>query len=63
MQSLLCSKIHEFSFVTLTYLCTDLSYLSEYFLYLSVVNFTPIIKVLVIETVIGHVNMYLVKAN
>ena len=33
------------------------------FLYLFVINFLPIIKVLVIETVNGHVNMYLVKTN
>ena len=37
-------------FVTLTYLCTDLYFLCECFLYLSVINITPIIRVLVIET-------------
>ena len=31
------------------YLCTDLHYLCKYFLYLSAVNVTPTIKVLVIE--------------
>ena len=30
--------------------CTDLYFLCEYLLYLSVINFTPIIRVLVIET-------------
>ena len=34
-----------------------------FYVYLHVINFSPIIRVLVIETVIGHVNMYLVKTN
>ena len=38
----------------------DLSFLCEYLLYLSVINFTPFVRVLVIKTIIGHVNMYLV---
>ena len=37
-------------FVTLIYLCTDLYFLCEYFFYLSAINFTPITRVLVIET-------------
>ena len=49
--------------MTLTYLCTDLQFLCEYFIYLSAIKFTPIIRVLVTDTIIGHVNMYLVKIN
>ena len=38
------------SFCDTSYLCTDLYFLCEYFLYLPVTNFSPITRVLVIET-------------
>ena len=55
-------------FVTLTYLCMDLYILCEYFLYLSISNISPIIRILVQNqgfrgTIIGHLNMCLVKKN
>ena len=53
-------------FETLTCLWIDLYFLCECFLYLSVINFTPIIRVQGFsnrDTIIGHVNMNLVKTN
>ena len=46
---LFCRKRYEF-FVTLIYLCTDLYFLCEYFLYLSVIKLSTFTTVLVIET-------------
>ena len=45
-----------------TYLCTDLYFYVDFFMLLCH-YFTPIIRVLVIDTIIGRVNIYLVKTN